>query len=335
MKLFYISGPKKNVTSGYWLYNQLQEDFDAVKALYIRENDVISPWRQRFNMFKVIFITLFTANKDDLILVYDNDTTGIYLGLLLHIFRPKLFVHKINAMANTKGQLYSTFKKFFVRMAYKNIVTTVNNEDIANLYASFLNLPKRHFVPIPDSISDFGNKILKIANMSDEGYVFMGGATHRDYELFVEVARHLPQYQFVAVTFERYKHYFDNATKNVVVLYNLKEDDFYQKIANSSMVYVPLTNDMQGGQLVVMQGALLKKPIITTDTMAIHSYFSDTSAFFLGIGDLNKSIKVISTLMENKVLREEFGNKAFKDVSRFTTEAIYEQYKEKLFSIKL
>lgn len=335
MKVFYISGPKKNVISGYWLYDRLKNDFHEIKSMYIRRNDSTPSSIQKLNMLKVVLTTLFSVKKNDVILVYDNDTTGIYLGLLLHIFRPRLFVHKINAMASAKGQLYSKFKRPFVRMAYKNIVTTVNNDKIANIYSSFLDLPLNHFIPVPDSISDFGYKLKGILNTEEHGYVFMGGATHRDYRLFVEVARHLPQYKFVAVTFETYKHCFYDAPTNVTVLYNLKESDFYQKIANSSIVYVPLTNDMQGGQLVVMQGALLKKPIITTDTVAIHSYFSMESACLLKVGDLAGSIKAISTLMTDKKLRAYRGQLAYKDVSRFTTDSVYEQYKQKLFFCKL
>lgn len=333
MRVFFISGPKKNVVNGYWLYDKLKEDFQNVFPFYIRKDNADSSMKRLFNQLKIIFIVLFKAKSDDKIIVYDNDTTGLYIALALSFFRPHLIVYKINAMANSSSKLYSPLKRFFVRRAYKRIFTTVNNQDIADLYSKFLNLPMAHFIPIPDSISDFGKDIETLKDTKEQGYIFMGGATHRDYALFVDVARSLPQYQFVAVTFEQYKSSFKDAPSNVQVYYGLSEMDFYQKIANCNIVFIPLNNDMQGGQLVVMQGALLHKPIITTETVAVHTYFDRNTAYLMPIGDKAGSINIIQELMGNSILRKAMGDKAYRQIAKFTVDSIYEQYKKKLFVI--
>ena len=333
MKVYLISGPKKYAVQG-WLFEKLKRDYTNVISLYTREKDNKPQWLEKLSRYKVIISVFLHANKDDLIIIYDNDIIGLYLGLLFHIFRPHMVVYKINAMTSNKEHPYSSFKRIFVRMAYENIFTSVNNDNIASLYSEFFNLPIRHFISIPDSISDFGEKIEKITDTTEKGYIFMGGATYRDYTLFVEVAKQLPQYRFVAVTFEKYKRVFNNAPNNVSVYYNLCEKDFYQKIANSNIVFIPLTNDVQGGQLVVMQGALLKKPIITTDTLAIHTYFTKESAYLIKIGDVKNSVKIIQELMENISLRRERGTAAYTAIKIFTTDYIYRLYKEKLFKIR-
>lgn len=334
IKLFLISGPKRCVVKGYWLYDKLNSEVDSITSCFTRKDDSASSFFQKLRMLWIVVSVFFRASSKDFILVYDNDTTGIYLGLLFSLFRPKLIVHKINAMAGDKNRLYSPLKRVFVRQAYKNIYTSVNNEEIAELYSNFLDLPKEHFIPIPDSISDFGEDIKNISTVDEKGYVFMGGATHRDYKLFVEVAKALPQYKFVAVTFERYKDLFSNAPQNVAVYYGLPEMEFYKTIAGCNIVFVPLINDMQGGQLVVMQGALLHKPIITTDTIAIHTYFDNETAYLIPIGEKNISVKIIKQLMEDKELRKSMGEKAYERISKFTVDSIYSQYKEKLFSIR-
>nr|WP_315199400.1 hypothetical protein [uncultured Flavobacterium sp.] len=234
-------------------------------------------------------------------------------------------------MANNEESLYSPIKRYFVRRAYQQIYTTVNNQKISDIFSSFLNISKSHFIPIPDSLSNFGWDISRITDKEDHGYIFMGGATHRDYSLFIEVAKRLPKYHFVAVTFESYKDIFKNAPLNVKVKYGMKENEFYQVIANSSLVFVPILNNMQGGQLVLFQGALLEKSLVTTENIAIHTYFNEKSVKLIPIGDTNMAVKIIIELMGNCKVRQERGKAAYNDIIKFTPEKIYEQYKQKLF----
>lgn len=332
-KCYIISGPKKNLIKGYWLYDFLEADGYEMKPFWMRLNDEEKYQKIKWilRLTKAIICILFKADTDDLIVVYDNDTSGVYLGLILSIFRPSLFVCKINCMANTSGALYSPLKAVFVRQGYKNIYTTVNNKEIAALFSSFLHLPETHFIPIPDSISDFGKAITEISNTSEKGYIFMGGNTHRDYNLFMDVAKELPQYEFVAIASSLYKKVLDNAPDNVSVYYSIPERDFYQFVANCSIVFIPLKNDLQGGQLVLFEGALLHKPLITTETIAIHTYFDDENIIVVPIGDKDLCVSKIQELMENKLMRTKMGNKAYDQIIKFTPEHIYRQYKNKLF----
>lgn len=334
-RCFLIVGPRRHGSSGYWLYDKLCSQY-SVKTLYTRIDDLESPSKMRvlYRTLKNIFYVRFRAKKEDLLIVYDNDTQGHYCGVLFSLTFSNVVIHKINAMAVNKDRLFSPLKKIFVKLAYRNIYTTVNNENIALMFEKFLNVSSKHFIPIPDSISDFGFDIQKIKQTEDKGYIFMGGATYRDYPMFVEIARKYPDYQFVAVTFERFQHYFKDSPTNVKVMYGLKENDFYQVMANSRLVFVPLTSDVQGGQMVVMQAALLKKAIITTTTLAINTYFNSSSVFLINIGDVTNACTYIEKLMNSESLRNEMGEKAFKDVSRFTVDKIYSEYQTKLFSIR-
>lgn len=334
--LIFISGPQRNMLPGYWLYDFLVKDGYNIIPFYMRKDD--REKRGKFTVFyriiKMIFYVLFNATRDDLILVYDNDSTGIYLGLALSIFRPSLIVHKINCMANSRERLYSPLKRPLVRKAYTHIYTTVNNENISSLYANFFNIDKSHFIPVPDSLSDFGQEIMNIKDREDKGYIFMGGATHRDYHLFIKVARLLPQYKFVAITFEKYKKIFSNAPSNIEVLYSLPENKFYEVIAHSSVVFIPLDNDLQGGQMVLFQGALLEKPLVSTDNTAIHTYFDDTSIKIMQIGDVEAAVEILAEMMGDITLREKRGKAAYSTIIKFTPEEIYKQYRSKLFIVK-
>lgn len=334
-RCFLIVGPRRHGTSGYWLYEKLSGQY-RVKTLYTRIDDLESPSKLKvlYRTLKNILYVRIHAKKEDLVLVYDNDTQGHYCGVLFSLTFSRIVIHKINAMAVNKDRLFSPLKKFFVKLAYRNIYTTVNNENIAQMFENFLNVSSKHFIPIPDSISDFGYDIQKIKQTEDEGYIFMGGATYRDYPMFVEIARKYPNFKFVAVTFNRFQHYFKDAPANVKVIYGLKEKDFYQVMANSRLVFVPLTSDVQGGQMVVMQAALLKKPIITTTTLAVNTYFNFGSIFLINIGDMVKACSYIEELMKSESLRKDMGEKAFHDVNRFSVDRIYSEYKAKLFPIR-
>ena len=335
VKLYYIVGPSNHAVSGYWLYDHLLSDGYDIQTYYLRKNDkenylkVKSPFR----LLLIICRLLFSAKKQDKILVYDNDTTGIYIGLAISILRPSLIVMKINCMANSKERLYSPLKRIFVRRAYKHIYTTVNNQTIADIFSNFLDLPSSHFIPVPDSLANLGEEISKISDFEDKNYIFMGGASNRDFSLFVEVAKQLPQYKFIAVTFEKYKHIFLDAPTNVEVKYGIPVEQFLQILANASLLFIPLINNMQGGQLVIFQGALSQKPILTTDTVAIHTYFTDSSISLIPMGDLDSAVEKVNSLMEDEERRKLLGQAAYNQILKFTPKKIYNEYRTKLLVI--
>lgn len=334
-RVFYISGPRRNMIPGYWLYDYLIDDGYSVVPFYERTTSEATHSKlfRAFRYLSISFSVLRHARKNDLVLVYDNDFAGYILSFLSVIFGSPFVVLKINQMGSTKGKLLSPHTQFVAKVGFKNMYTTCNNDELGDLFSQQLHIPRSHFITVPDSISDFGADIEQIEDRSDEGYIFMGGATQRDYHLFVECARHLPKYQFMAVTFESYKDYFINAPTNLKVIYNLPEKQFYEKIAHSSLVFVPLTGDLQGGQMVLFQAALLGKAIVTTENLAIHTYFDSSSVALIPIGNVEKAVDVLQSLMSNSETRKKRGTNAYKSIKRFTTEAIYRQYKEKLFPL--
>lgn len=334
-RVIYITGPRRNTIPGYWLYDNLVKDGYEVKPFYMRKDDTEKGNKILYysNLSRIAIYVIFKVTKRDLLLTYDNDTTAIYLSLIISLFRPSLIMHKINCMAGKKGQLYSPYKRFFVKKAYEKIYTTVNNDILAREFSTFLEIPLSHFIPIPDSISDYGEVLCKIKDRSPHGYIFSGGASNRDYPLLLECARKLPHRHFLVVTFKDFQSVFKNAPSNVEIIYGLPEIEFYKKIAHSSLVFVPLNNNLQGGQMVVFQGALLEKPIITTDSIAIKTYFKEQSISLVPIGNTDIAIEKIEELMSNKELCDKKGKAAAKDINRFTTDFIYNQYRTKLFNI--
>lgn len=332
-RVFYISGPQRNLQPGYWLYDYLKSDGYFIISYYNRkdDNEVITKYirfkRLLFNSLSV----LFRARKEDMILVYDHDYSGYVLSFLIWLFRPYLTVLKINQMGGNKSHLFPTHLRFLASRGFKNMYTTCNNKKIGSLFSKELKIPQTHFIPIPDSISDFGSELLSIKDKEEENYIFMGGATHRDYALFVECARHMPEYNFVAVTFEKYKSYFEAAPRNVKVFYGLLEKDFYKMIAHSNVVFVPLTNDLQGGQMVIFQAALLGKAIVTTQNEAIGTYFDENDIVVISIGSLKEATDNLQRLMSDKKQRITLGTSANEAIRKFTTEEIYKQYKQLLF----
>lgn len=332
-KVYYISGPSRNVMPGYWLYDFLSSDGYQIISFWGRNNDTEPHKRIRtkIRIAKAILYILFHAEYDDLILVYDFDTAGLYLGLVISLFRPKLTVHKINSMAGDDKKLYSPLKRKFVSRAYGNIITTVNNEDIQKLYTSSLNVPASHFIPVPDSICDFHETLSRIKDRTSQGYIFMGGATNRDYKLFIDCATRLPQYTFKVVAFSNVKSLFNSVPSNLRVEYDLPEMDFYERIAHCALTFIPLTSGLQGGQMVLFEAACLEKAIMTTDSLAIHTYFDNKAIEIVPIGDVDAAIRSINKLMVSEELRREMGTEACRQISVFNPKMIYKQYCAKLF----
>lgn len=332
-RIFYISGPKRNLQSGYWLFDSLKKDGYEIIPYFNRKDDQekITSYIRFKRLFFNSLSVVFKARFGDMILVYDHDYSGYVLSFLISWFKPYLTVLKINQMGGNKKHLLPFHLKVLAKRGFRNMYTTCNNSTIGLLFSRELNIPISHFIPIPDSISDFGKDILSIKNKTERNYIFMGGATHRDYALFVECAKRLPQYEFIAVTFSKYKHCFEAAPKNVKVIYGLSEMDFYEMIAHSNIVFVPLTNDLQGGQMVIFQAALLGKPIITTQNEAIGTYFDEDSITLMQIGDVDAAVRYLQMFMCDAKLRIMQGRNAHDVIRKFTTEEIYKQYKQLLF----
>lgn len=323
-KIFYVLGPPRNAEKGFWLYDFLEaEKYNITSISRRKEGERPSRLRHLYKTFYVLLTVLFRSSKKDVIFYYDATSDALYMGLLLYILQSKKKVHLMNFMGADTLNAYSKAKRIFIQKAFNNMKVSVNNINLAKAYSTHLNIPLHKFAVIPDSTAEYAQQLLAWKNIGDDGYVFIGGNTRRDYPLVLKVAAALPHIAFVIVTSKKNELLLSNATANVTIYYDLPFNDFIDKIAKCRFIFLPLISDTQGGQLVLFQGALLKKAAITTNNMAIHTYFDERSIIIIPKANEEKAISNVKALYEDGERIKSLGNEAYQRILQFAPENIF------------
>lgn len=320
-KIFYLSGPHVNVEKGYWLYDQLKKDGYEIKSYYLfkygHSRDFLTKIYKYFRPVKL----LIQSRKNDLILLYDVTSVFIILGFIVSIFNLKRNIVAVNFMGSGRKEGYDKWKCPIIRRALKKMRVGVNNVELRDLYCRQLNLNINNFFIIKDCVANVDLQE-RDCSPSQENYIFMGGNVYRDWKLFKQIIKEMPDFNFVAVlgTDELDDVY---PASNLKIYKNISLMEFNSLIAKCKIVFLPLITEMQGGQLVAFQGSVYKKPIIVTKCISINTYYDDNDAIKVGIGDKVACEKAIRTLMTNDVLYANIAQNGYRKIKELTPESIY------------
>jgi len=262
------------------------------------------PKKLRYNRFLSLinFIAKFIlackgiskTKKNDILIIWDNTFTGVISGILAYIFNKKFTIILINMIDHGGSKIFLSIKKKLYKIAFKKIIATVNSAELKNKYAEQLNIPLERIYELADTFAGFGDYLsnenkLKVKNEYD---VFCGGSSHRDWKLFIETAKLFPDKKFVGIA--REKH-FDKKIiipENTEILFDADFSIFIEKLKKSRVCLIPLLTQSQAGQMVIFQAGLLKKPVVTTKTVAIQKYIRNNKN---GILTRFKNIDVFKT----------------------------------------
>jgi glycosyltransferase involved in cell wall biosynthesis len=100
--------------------------------------------------------------------------------------------------------------------------------------------------------------------------VSVGADPHRDFGLLLEVARELPEREFLVVTSADHRRSLDGRPANVSVETDLPFAEMRQRLERARVVALPVReNSYSGATTVLLQAMALAKPIVVTRTAAI------------------------------------------------------------------
>lgn len=324
-KILYLSGPDVNMRPGYWLYDELAKEGLEIKTYYTYRYGHQNDTSTKFHSFVRPLQLLLASRRNDLIILYDVTSMFILLGIYMGLLGMKRNVVAINFMGTGTKEGYASWKRPLIHFGLRRMKIGVNNESLVDMYARQLNLKREMFFLVKDCAA---NVDLKERNCTaaNPPYIFMGGNTHRDWVLFKSVARALPQYQFVAAL---NSEALDDCLelKNLIVYHNISLEEFNEKVAQSTIVFLPLDTEIQGGQLVAFQGSIYRKPVIITRCMSIDTYYADEDVVKIGRGDLAGSVKAIEHLMSDEQTRCELGNRGYNSIIGLSPDKIYQTIK--------
>ena len=143
--------------------------------------------------------------------------------------------------------------------------------------------------------------------------VFCGGCS-RDFKTLLLVAKQLPDYSFTVIAAKKIWREEWEIPDNVKVFFDTSKDFFYTSLFKSAILYLPLERDEANGLIVLTKAALLRRPIIVTDTSCTRNYIVNNQNGILvpmwGVSDAVKAIKKV----EDESLRDRLVQKMSVDI---------------------
>ena len=150
------------------------------------------------------------------------------------------------------------------------------------------------------------------------GYVFSGGKTHRDYSLFIRVAKDA-QIKAIIICGEKYfKTLKDEGRGKVEIYSSVNYETFWSMVKEAKYVVVPVAEqNISCGQLVFLGAMSLGKAVVVPKVSATADYLKDgITGFFYEYGEYSSLLNVIERLENAPELVERVGRQAKKDVIR-------------------
>jgi glycosyltransferase involved in cell wall biosynthesis len=155
---------------------------------------------------------------------------------------------------------------------------------------------------------------------SDEGYIFAGGNTDRDWETLLRAVESLPY----AVRIYTSTVGLPSVPTNVRVG-SVPRDEFYARMAAASCVVVPVKHEALSvrGTTTWINAMGLGKVVIVTEPHGAPDYMEQgVSGFYVGYGDAAALRQCITKVMGDAELRKRVGEAARERASKeFSPEA--------------
>ena len=144
-----------------------------------------------------------------------------------------------------------------------------------------------------------------------EDYVFSGGYTNRDYDLYVAAAERLNPIPFVlaCATANRLPA---TLPANLRIIRDCSSTEFHRIMGAARLVVLPLKKDVgSSGQMVALGAMQLAKCVIYTDIPVVGQYFSDgQTGVACPIGDRDRLVALIARWYPDAAGAERIGRAA-------------------------
>jgi glycosyltransferase involved in cell wall biosynthesis len=273
--------------------------------------------------FFLSFKSIRRSKPGDLIVVLDNTFMGICCGLLSKWFAPGRDILLVNMIDHGGSKNFRKLKKRIYHPAFTKIFATVNSADLIEYYSEEYRIPQNRLFELPDTFAGLEGEIdniLKIVHPPKYD-VFCGGSSHRDWGLFLEVAKAFPDKKFVGIARRKQLDQELNLPSNVGFYFDVDYALFITTMQQSAVCLLPLQTKSQAGQIVILQAGLLKKPVVITETVAIKKYIRhNENGLLVPIADKENIVAELNRLFSDAELCERLGSALNEDVKKYSQE---------------
>lgn len=215
-----------------------------------------------------------------------------------------------------------------------NFIATVNAPGLVDYYAKLFNCSKNHFAVIYDSMYLKPTEEKMLSNKTDGGYMFFGGSAARDVTTFLKVVEAMPDVRFMAVITRQMVTPEMSKYKNLEVLCDIPEEEFYSRLCNATVCCIPLHSKAPCGLYTMQKAIMLHTPIVSTDTYSMRTIVpDDTCGYLLPMGDAKNMKSKVTALLTDEKLRKQVTDTALANFEKFTPESVGKKLVEEISSM--
>lgn len=292
------------------------QDFKKIRYRLLKEIDKFLSKITKLTFYSNMLITrknlyiMFNSRN----LITSNHGNGNSLSLIVLILKT---FKKINFITIVSGlfnlQKTNFLIRFFRFIFLKIYLYTVNfivftNRSEYELASKYFHSYKKKFICLPFCIDENYWKSSSDYNPSTRNQIlFIGNNGHRDFQLALDIAKNLPEYNFKFITNKIFPNQINS--QNVVLVKGdwnyiyLTDDEIKEEYNKSKIVIMPLKNSIvSAGQSVGLQAAAMGVPLVISDTIGFWDRAKYTDAkniVFVKENNLETWIKVIVDLYQN------------------------------------
>lgn len=269
-------------------------------AEFSRRGQIVSPTNRNTIIDKLRFVAeVLEGAKSTRAVILDSTNKldvliSICFGLWSKARRPAVLM--VADMWHKDKGISGEFQKAILRLADRGIFRYAPLSREENLlFSSAWGIPqdKLRFLPY---FYTFTEKDLSAPSPPEENFIFAGGNAHRDYISLIEAIEHLPEYQFVIAS------YLLDGKKLPpnVKAGQLSREEFIKSMRASRAVVVPIRKGLvrSTGHQTYLNGMLLGKPTIITDTLGVNEYTCNGENAILVDGSPESYVRAIQWVMD-------------------------------------
>lgn len=224
---------------------------------------------------------------------------------LLRIFgrRPCVFAYNFYLHGLSRNVLVRALLRGLLG---RHVTLLVQSEEDERFFRGLSERVKIELVPYCQDPID-----VPAAAIGDNGYIFAGGYTNRDYGLVLRVASRLPDVPFV-IACSRLNDLPARVPVNVEIRRDLGWDAFHEALAGARAVLVPLRERVgSSGQMVTLAAMQLGKPTLVPDVNAVSQYVvPESSGVVYPLGDEDALVAALSGVLADRARLQTLGEAA-------------------------
>ena len=264
---------------------------------------------------------MFRASRKYDVVYTGSDWVGLFFAIGQRLMRRKRVPHIFIDSLLTIEPSSDSIKRLLYRLAVQGSCRVmVQRSCEVESYAQALDVPREKFI-----FALYHSTIYDTPyTVRDDGYVFAGGDSDRDYPLLFEAVRGLPYRVLIASMKADYFRTLE-VPQNVEIR-KASEAEFVQLMAGASVNVVPLKSLPQhvGGEQTYANAMTMGKPTIVTDMYASDYIENKITGILTPAGDVRALRQAIQELMENLEYARGMGTKAKEAAKAFAPEKFFE-----------